>query len=212
VAFAGRVLALMALVASAPVSQAQAAVISLVPSVFDVVVGDPVVFDVVVSGLGADESVGGVAIQLTGDPAILDAVDFVIDPDDKMGLELDFGSGFGPSTLDLVFLAEDFGAPGPDGDHAALKALQGDGFVLATVSLLAIAPGISPIDIVDAFGGFLSNATGVGLIETSAQDGLVCVAASSTAPPTNCAVPEPGLMALVGAGLASLAVRRRKKA
>jgi hypothetical protein len=201
-----RALALVVLTSTAWASAASAAVISLNPSTHIVNVGDPVVFDIVVSGLAADESVGGVSLQITGDPAILDAVGFVIDPEDKMGLELDFGSGFGPSTLDLVFLAEDFA---PADQHATLKGLQGSGFVLAQVSLLAIAPGVSPISFVNAFGAYLSNADGITTLPAQTQNGIVCVGQEFA---DACAVPEPGLMALVGAGLASLAVRRRKKA
>jgi hypothetical protein len=200
-----RALALALLGCAVFAGGARAAAISIVPSTFTVSVGDAVEFDVVVSGLGAQEAVGAVSIHLTGDSAILDAVGFSLDPDDKMGVEVDFGSGFGPDSLDLVFAAEDFGAD----QFTTLKALQGSGFTLAHVSLSALAPGISPIHFDDIYGGFLSNADGLTLVPAKANDGLVCVGeefAQRCAP----SVPEPALMSLFGAGFAAFVARRRR--
>jgi hypothetical protein len=199
-------LALLSLTCALFAPRADAApIISIVPSSVTVNVGDPVELDLVVSGLGAGEAVGAVSVRLTGDGTLLDAVGFTLDPDDRMGGEIDFGSGFGTNTLDLVFAAEDF-APADQFD--TLKALQGTGFVLAHISLLAIAPGISPISIVDEFGGFLSNADGSALVGTGTRNGLVCIG-EEFAQRCEPSVPEPGLMALMVAGLAAAAVRRR---
>ncbi len=173
---------------------AEGAVLSLVPSTLTLSVGDPVDLDLVVSELGSGEAVGGVAIRLTADAAILDGVTFVIDPDDKMGAEFDFGSTFGPSFVDLVFLAEDFF---PLDQFATLKGLQGTGFRLATISLVAIGTGTAPIEFVDLFGGYLSDADGIDTLPvTETRSALVTV-------------PEPGLLALVGVGLATITARRR---
>src|SRR4051812_46383655 len=100
---------------------AEAAVISIVPNALAVSVGDSVALDLVVSGLGGTEAVGGVSLRLTGDASILNSLSFTLDPQNKMGAELDFGSGFGPNFLDLVFVAADFGS----NNFATLKGLQG---------------------------------------------------------------------------------------
>lgn len=190
-----RSLALMTVTTALLAVPAESAVLSIVPDTLTVGVGDQVVLNLWVNDLAVDEAVGGVSIHLTGDPAILDGVGFVIDPDDKMGVELDFGSGFGPGFLDLVFLAEDFA---PNDQFAALKALQGTGFRLAQISLLAIAPGTSPIAFVDEFGGYLSDAFGVSTLSSVTEDGSIQV------------VPEPALLSLVVVGLAAAARRRQR--
>lgn len=187
--------------------RAEAAVISVIPATSAVNVGDIITLDVVVSGLTALEAVGGVSIRLTAtNPGtVVDDVDFTLDPDNRMGAEVDFGSGFGSNFIDFVFLAQDFF---PADQFASLKPGQGTGFTLARFRLQADGPGISEIDFANVFGGYLSDADGLTPLAVSQVNGaLICVGTQFA---QRCQVPEPGLLALLGAGLATVAARRRQ--
>ena len=92
---------------------------------------------------------------------------------------------------------------------------QGSGFTLATVTFLQTAGlGTSPVNIINAFGGLLSNAEGTALDPTTVQNGCITVARSNTEPAQQCSqapVPEPSTMALMGLGVAGLAARLRRR-
>ncbi len=198
-----RILALAVLVGAAVVAQTEAAVITISPVTQDANVGDVVNADILVSGLTATESVGGVSLLLSFDDAILSGLSFIVDPDAAMGTAAcgfcDFSFGFtgaAGSPLDLFFISD------PALDDAGLKALQGTGFRLATVSFTATANGLSPLSLSTA-GIFLSDATGQIEVPASVRGGSVCVGG-------NCTAPEPGLLTLLGAGLSAIAVRRRR--
>jgi hypothetical protein len=189
-------------------------IVSISPVSQTVNVGDPVSVDVLVSGLGAAEAVGGFSFILSFNSAILSGSTFTVDPDSKMGVEdSSLSGGFAGGTLDLFVFAEDF-APvggGPE-EMANLKPLQLAGFRLARVNFSAIGAGLSPLTLsVAAPGGtFLSTALGANLAATG-ENGSVCVAPAAGVP-ANCAaaaVPEPGTIALLGAGLGALFMRRR---
>jgi hypothetical protein len=198
-----RVLALMLVTGAMFAGRAEAAAISIQPNTVTANVGDTINFDVVVA-LGAAEAVGGVDIRVTVSNLILDDVSFTIDPDNKMGAEFDFGSGFGANFVEFVFLAEDFF---PLDQFTTLKAMQGAGFRIATFSLLAEAEGIAELNF-STLGGYLSDANGDVLLGTTVDDGLVCIGSQFAG---RCqAVPEPGLLSLFAAGLVTAAVRRRQ--
>src|SRR5687768_603948 len=205
-----RVLALVLLTGAMFAGRAEAAVISVLPASSIVNVGDIITLDVVVTGLTATEAVGAVSIRLTatGAGTIVDDVDFTLDPQGKMGAEVDFGSGFGSNFIDFVFVAEDRApaGPGPE-EFAFLKPLQGTGFTVARFRLQADAEGISEIDFANVFGGYLSDADGVTPLAVSQVNGaLICVGAQFA---QRCQVPEPALLSLLAAGLVTAAARRR---
>lgn len=186
-------------------AQAEAATISISPVSQDVMIGDPVFADIIVGDLAADESVGGVSLLLSFNDSILSGVSWTADPDDKMGVAAcgfcDFSAGFAGgsgSPLDLFFIAD------PLLDHAALKALQGDGFRVARVEFTAIANGLSGLNLAASpqVGIFLSDAEGNDLPANS-RNGSVCVGG-------NCTAPEPGLLALFGTAIGAMTVRRRR--
>ncbi len=80
-----RVLALAVLVGAAIVVQTEAATISISPVTQNANVGDVVNADILVSGLSATESVGGVSLLLSFDDIVLSGLSYIVDPDAKMG-------------------------------------------------------------------------------------------------------------------------------
>ncbi len=203
-----RVLALAVLLVAASAIQTEALpIVSVSPATQTVPLG-PVSIDILVSGLGPLEEVGGFSLLLSFDDSILSGDSFVNDPDAKMGAGTDFSFGFLPGgILDLFYIAEDFIplGPGPE-DDAALKALQGDGFTLATINFTAIAEGTSKLNLsVIAPGGtILSDAQGFDL-PAQAVNGSVCVSNSGA-----CAVPEPASFSLIATAIGALVVQRRR--
>jgi hypothetical protein len=199
-----RILTVALALTGAVVAQTEAAIISVSPVSQGGNIGDSITADIIVSGLAADESVGGVSFLLSFNDSVLSGTSFVIDPDDKMGAELDLSFGFtggAGSPLDVFFLADVLL------DHDDLKALQGAGFRVATITFQAMANGFSGLVLsaTGLSGEFLSNADGLTPIPTQAVNGSVCI--GGTCP----VAPEPGLIALLGAGLSAIAVRRRAR-
>ncbi len=201
-----RVLALMLVTGAVFAGRAEAAAITIIPNTVIANVGDTIDFDIFVS-LGPLEAVGGVDLRITAtDAIILDAVagSVVVDPDNAMGAELDFGSGFGINFVEFVYLAEDYF---PLDQFTELKADQGLGFRIGRFSLLAVAEGVSELNF-STLGGYLSDENGDELLGTTVDNGLVCI---GTAFAARCQqVPEPGLLSLFAAGLVTAAVRRRQ--
>ena len=200
-----RVLAIVAMVGAGLGANAEAAVISISPASQNSTIGNTVNVDLLVS-LGLGEVVGGVSLFLGFNPAILTGASYTVDPDAKMGTALcaacnDFSGGFSGGVLDLYFLA-DFSL-----NQAALGALQGGGFRLATVSFLASGPGTTQLTLSHAQpgGAFLSDANGA-VLPATAVNGSVCVGPSCF--PSQ--VPEPGTLALMGMGLVLAMSRHRR--
>jgi len=189
------ILALGVLTALAPASRAEALVISIDPATQDANIGDVVSANVVASGI--TDPIGGFFLAIEFNDTILQGDGYTIDPDGGLGaFPDDFSFGFSGGDLDLFVVAD------PNEDEASLEAAQGASFVLATIRFVAAANGLSPIRIAQFD---ISNWDGTATLPAQAVNGEVCVGG-------NCAVPEPGLFAMVGLALAGLAVARRRGA
>lgn len=192
-----RVAALAILLGFGAVRHAAAApIVSIEPVLQTVQVGDALSVDLVVSGL--TEVIGGFQALLSFDDSILSGVGYVIDPDDEFDGELDLslgfsGAGLDDSPLDLFVV----GAP---------SAGQPTSFRLATISFLATALGKSPLTL---SGVVLSAEFGDADIFPGVGTAAVCVAEQGGTCRT---VPEPGFLALLGTGLGTFVVRRRRGA
>jgi hypothetical protein len=184
-----RVLALAAAVGAGFVAKAEAIpIISLNPSSATVTTGDSVAVDVVLSNL--DEVTGGFFLVLSFDNTIFTAVSATSGA--ALGATLDFSDLSGVSSVSLDFASLE--------TVGVLTGLQGpfpSNIVLGTVNFDAIADGtgnfgvVAPVDV--------SNGDGSALIP-------VCIEGQPCG-----SVPEPGLLALLGTGLATLVVRRRAR-
>lgn len=185
--------------------QAQAApTVTFNPASQNIAIGQQTSVDIVVSGLvQPGDAVGGFSLVLTFNGTFLSGLDYVLDPGAKMGAydaANDFSFGFSGDSLDLFYIAN------AAEDRDSLAALQGDSFVLATVSFEGAANGLSPLRIPD--GVVLSNWNGDQTLVNVNRAGEICVAAQGV----NCnVVPEPASMVLVGTALGALALLRRRR-
>jgi hypothetical protein len=200
------------LVGAAFVGKSEGAIISVLPSTQTIAPGGTASVDIVLSGLAAGETVGGFSLLLSFNNTILGAPEsFVNNPDNKMGASpVDLSPGFSGGVLSLFYLADGLIS------EPALKAIEGTGFRLATVSFTGLAEGLSPLtlSISPITGVFLSDYLGTGVVPATAVSGSVCVDNPAT-PGDRCgaaAVPEPATLALLGAGISALVVQRRRRA
>lgn len=214
-----RFLVLAAIAGLLVAPRASATTISITPPAVTVSQGTNFSVDVIVSGLTAN-AVGGASFLVTFDDSLIKGTGFTLDPGGKMGAGLvDFGSGFtggNNSPFEGFFIAD------ASLNNAALLALQGTGFTLATLNFTAILPGTTGLNLsfkpVD--GAFLSNAEGFVLPADSAN---ACVTVTPREGPNDisdlaavacgtAAVPEPATFGLLATGLAAFVRARRKKA
>jgi hypothetical protein len=210
-------LALLALFsASAP---AEAVTISIEPSVTNAQLNDTFDVDIVVSGLGAVDDPGGISVAQAGfwllfDDSILQGTGYVADPEGKMGTAIcgfcDFGPGFLPPDLnpatpqfDLSFLADLL-------THEELRALQGDSFILATLSFTAIGTGLTDLVLSkDPQAVYLVDGN-FNEVDAAVQGAQVCVDALGRSCDLQ-PVPEPGSLSLLGLGAVAFAGAWRRR-
>lgn len=168
-------------------SMAQAVTLSLIPQNQTIGLGNTASFSLLLSGLDQGTGLGGFDIDVQYDPAILDYNgDLAI-----VGNYVDFSSHV-PGTLNLLGLAPSFVTPSE----------------LATFSFTGIAHGTSIVDL------FVNDLIG-DIILTNPETGeneivsffITDIATEGAAVNV---VPEPGTLILLGAGLAGLAVWRRR--
>jgi hypothetical protein len=159
-------------------------------------------FDILVSGL--TEAIGGYDITFEWDDTILGNAFGSGDPDNNFNPIEDF-IPVGGAGIQSLFLAGD-PANNNDGTTDPLR--------IATASFPVLNIGTTQIRLTYAA---LSNADGTADIAgVTTQDALVCVVRLGTEGPTapvlndpGCTVPEPTMLSLLAAGLATAVVRRR---
>ncbi|MDH5576011.1 MAG: PEP-CTERM sorting domain-containing protein [Nitrospirota bacterium] len=172
-------------------STAWAVSLEFVPAMQTVQLGNPVMVDVVISGLtaGGDPSVGTFDLDVTYDPGILTAT----------------GVTFGTELGAGVFSFQDFNLFVGLVDLAEISFLgilsgQPASFTLATLSFNTVGTGTSALTfsqslVGDALGFDLPHTSGTGSVTVENMP----------------AVPEPGTILLFGTGLAGLAAWRVRK-
>jgi hypothetical protein len=192
--------ALLVLIAIFSITTPAAAItLSLDPLTQVVGVGESVLFDLKISGLGngASPTLGAFSVDINYDAAIIgftsvDAGSFLGDP-----LLFDADFSYDDTTPGLLSLYEVSFL-----DASDLDALQTDAFTLATITFTSLTAGMSPITLSD---GVLSDADGNTL---SFDDPMG--AAINVRTPTNTPVPEPSTLILVGLGLIGVCSIKKK--
>ena len=169
-------------------SEAWAVSLDFVPATQTVMLGDSVMVDLVISGLGngVDPSVGDFDLDVTYDSSILTATGVTFGPFLGDGIDSFQDSDvLTPGLIDLAELSLLFDLSGQPGS-----------FTLATLSFNTVGVGTSALILTqviveDAFAQDLSPTVGTGSITVE------------TGGPTN-PIPEPGTILLFGSGLAGL--------
>jgi hypothetical protein len=170
-------------------AHASSIVISALPFVTVGAVGDTVTIPILITGT---TDVTSWQFDLNYDSSIVDATSVA---------EGSFMSSFGLTSFTPGFLLPGVVSGVADFYVDLLPDPSGDG-VLADITFLARAPGVSPL----TFSNVFLNLSGLGF---TTQDGQICVepAACTTTSP----VPEPMTLTLLASGLALAAGRKAVK-
>lgn len=216
--YIGTRIAVLALLGLTAAGSAQAATISLSQSAAAIPVGGNVAIDILLT-VAPGEVVGGISLDLAFDNAVVQATGIPVnDPDGVMGLSTcetnapgtcEFSFGFTPGNYNVFFLAD------ATITEPALALAQAAPFRIATLMLQGVSPFLnSPLQILNAvlsdYDGTDSDGAGPdnGFVPVQAINGSITVLGSTDPQP----VPEPGTIALFGAGAAILALRRFRRA
>jgi hypothetical protein len=205
--------ALATLLFAASASQAAAAVISLSPSAPVVGLNQAFSVDVIVSGLDgtAAQAVAGFDFTVNFNNTLAVGTGYTADPAGKMGPGIiDLSDPAFTTSPFLAFVSSDVPPLGTV-TGAQLAGLQGTTpFTLMHLNFLSkTTEGLLTISLANPA---LSNAAGAG-IGVQAGTATICIDGSPTDEVNACAVtaPEPGLLSLLGAGLATVGMRMRRR-
>ena len=186
---------------------AQAAVISVSPAAPTVNIGDPVFFDVAISGIdtATPDPIAAYDLTLTYNPAILGAVTFthLAGNPGAMGAGPDLFVAFAPGSFNFGSALLDPAILTP----SDLSAVQGASFVAARFQFTALAAGVSALNVAVNGGGLAPFDFFANLIVPTVENGQVTVRQNGTQPPA----PEPATLLLVGTGVVLAATRRRMR-
>lgn len=175
------------------IASASATTLSISPSGQNVNLGQPTAVDVLIAGLGngVAPSLGAFEIEIGFDESRLALTDVVFsDLLGDIGIDADVSATPTPSTVGL------FGFSFLFADELAL--LQGDRFVLATLSFDTIAVGAANVQ---GISTFLSDGLGLELtLDQPINDAVITIAAPMQ-------IPQPSVAWLVLIGLLAIGCR-----
>jgi hypothetical protein len=178
-------------------STAQAISLDFSPVSQEVILGNQVVVDVMISGLtgGTAPSLGAFDVNVSFDPMILSIAGVTFG--DQLDLE-GYGSFSGWSSvgLDSIYLFE-VSSDSPE----TLDSMQASEFKLASLTFDSIGVGTSTLMFSDVV---LGDSLGITLEDITFDDGSVTVTATTP-------VPEPATILLLAAGLGWLGFVRRRR-